>query len=125
MDCRTASSNSMGPGMSKAGCSACFDMLAVFGLSEGRGVVFNGVVDCGSECLSVLKGVLISRTGLCSRCREIRDNRCLAERGVARVEGGVRGRSPRLKERNAATVQDDVLGIWEERGLKGVCFCFA
>lgn len=95
-------------------------MFAGFGFTGGSETVVNGAVEWGWECLSALKGVLISRMGLCCRCREIRDNLCLAERGVARAEGGVRGCSPRQMEgRNAATVQDGVLGEIKElqRGL--------
>ena len=81
-------------------------MFAGFGFTGGSETVVNGAVEWGWECLSALKGVLISRMGL--RCR---DNLCLAERGVARAAGGVRGCSPRQMEgRNAATVEDDVLG---------------
>lgn len=39
---------------------------------------------CKVDCLSVEKGVLISRTGLFSRCLEMRLN---LERGVARARG--------------------------------------
>ena len=49
-----------------------------------------GISSLLSDCRSVVKGVLIWRTGLCSRCREMRESRCLA-RGVARVDDGVRG----------------------------------
>ena len=109
---RTASSNSMGPGISRAGCSGCFDMLASFfflssmiwGVDRVTGLY--GMSSLVSECRSVEKGVLICRTGLCSRCREIRDRRCLA-RGVARADDGMRGlpATPRqINEHNAASV---------------------
>lgn len=51
-----------------------------------------------SDCLSVEKGVLISRKGLCSRCLEIRDS---LARGVARVKD-VRGPRQKTIGRNAA-----------------------
>lgn len=103
----------MGPGISKAGCSACFDMFAGFGFKGGSETVVNGAVEWGWECLSALKGVLISRMGLCCRCREIRDNLCLAERGVARAEGGVRG--------VALGKWRDGMTCWEIKGyLKGL-----
>ena len=109
---RTASSNSMGPGINRAGCSAWFDMVAVVFLlsSTLRGVdrVIGeyGMSSFVADCRSVEKGVLICRTGLCSRCREIRDRRCLA-RGVARADDDMRGlpATPRqINERNAASV---------------------
>ncbi len=46
---------------------------------------------CKVDCLSVEKGVLISRTGLFSRCLEMRLN---LERGVARARGVLGKRAP-------------------------------
>ena len=63
------------------------------------------------DCLSVEKGVLISRKGLCSRCLEIRDS---LARGVARAKD-VRGpRQKKVVGRNAARMTSRALG----EGLK-------
>ncbi len=77
----------MGPGIRSAGCSGWFDILLFLASFMSLGGVLvsglYGMSSCSVDCLSVEKGVLISRTGLFSRCLEMRLNR---ERGVARVK---------------------------------------
>jgi hypothetical protein len=71
MDWRTASSSSIGPGMSRVGCSAWEDMF-------GDGVVLNRLAAGAGEAMlrvrSIEKGVLSGRGGLRSRCLEIKES---------------------------------------------------
>jgi len=86
---RTSSSNSIGPGMSSAGCGACLDvdMTEDFGASSGVVCSDNGGVSTSRWAeRSVEKGVFNSRKGFEEeeRCLEIRLKRALE------VDGGGR-----------------------------------
>jgi hypothetical protein len=119
MESRTASSNSIGPGMSSAGCAFWVDIFV--GLSGVGGFCAGGgggggagrgcwsFFSCGFARLtlpcssskralrSVEKGVLISRNGLLSKCFAIWFARELAE---ARDVGAMRGNSRLFTEVN-------------------------
>ena len=95
MALRTASSSSIGPGMSTVGCASCFDILCFDSMARSRGGC--GGSRCGGMCgtsslsdasRSVEKGVLSGMVGRWSRCREISDKRDRAEaREGARTKG--------------------------------------
>lgn len=104
IDCRTASSNSMGPGIINAGCCGWLDIflgtsgssLASSFFSVSNSFFFLIRLPCSSSrCAdrSVEKGVLSSRDGLGSKClancerREVAD---VADVGEAR-EGAMEG----------------------------------
>ena len=94
MDCKTASSNSIGPGMSNVGWSAWCDILTSSSLAGFAGVMglrWIGVYSTSSKGwadLSLEKGVLRGSGGRFSRCLEIRDNLAC---GGARLGEGMRG----------------------------------
>ena len=115
IDCNTSSSNSIGPGISRAGCSACLDIFSSFAVgSDTDGDRFMGVYSRSSdsfESLSVEKGVLISSCGLCSRCLEMRES---LARGGARAKGG-RGLRQKGGASLAGNSQDDVCKALEQK----------
>jgi hypothetical protein len=76
IDWRTASSNSIGPGISKVGCSGWLDILDFSELWElelnRRGCGVGGSI---LDARSVENGVLIGSGGRGSRCLDMRESR--------------------------------------------------
>lgn len=99
IDWRTASSNSIGPGMSRAGWSGWFDIFFV--------VVLSLLVCCCAE-RSAEKGVLSGGSGCPGRCLEINES---LEVGDASVRGSKWSRF----RRRAASVT-----LYETLSLKGL-----
>jgi hypothetical protein len=85
MDWRTASSNSIGPGMSRVGWDGWLDILAGASSAMAGSDGFGAALAWSSSRMalrSVEKGVLSSRNGRASRCPEKRPRRAVGREGA-------------------------------------------